>query len=221
MILIFDLDDTLYEELQFVRSGLRAVARFGECRFGLDRLSSETFLAASLARCGREKIFDRWLRNNDAWSIGRVKACVDVYRHHSPNLTLFCGAGSILDTLTRQTNLYVVTDGHKVVQRNKIRALNLHRWFRKCLVTHHYGVRYAKPSTHCFDLIRQAEGAKWSELVYIGDNPEKDFVGLNALGAVTIRVRTGPHSFDVARHNHDALLSIPSLRELPELINTL
>ena len=36
MILIFDLDDTLYPEIDFVKSGMRAVADFMQEKHGFD-----------------------------------------------------------------------------------------------------------------------------------------------------------------------------------------
>ena len=47
-------------------------------------------------------------------------------------------------------------------------------------------------------------GSVWEELVYIGDNPAKDFVNLNGVGAKTIRVLIGMHADMHALLAHDA-----------------
>jgi putative hydrolase of the HAD superfamily len=86
-----------------------------------------------------------------------------------------------------------VTDGNKLVQAKKVSALNISRWFRKVLITHRYGVQHAKPSTYCFEKIRQMERCQYHEMAYIADNPHKDFVGLKPLGILTVRVMTGSH----------------------------
>jgi len=67
---------------------------------------------------------------------------------------------------------------------------------------------------HCFNLIRSAERVEWDELVYVGDNPAKDFVSLNQVGAKTIRVLTGAHADVRALSSHDAQLSITNLSSL-------
>ena len=59
MIIVFDLDDTLYVELEYVKSGFQAVSSFLEQRFGL--ASEETFGAMMdiLESHGRGAVFDR------------------------------------------------------------------------------------------------------------------------------------------------------------------
>jgi len=61
MIPIFDLDDTLYDELTYVRSSFRAVAVWGEANLGLDADVSYARLLEILAAEGRGQSFNRWL----------------------------------------------------------------------------------------------------------------------------------------------------------------
>lgn len=218
MILIFDLDDTLYDESRFVDGGLAAVARHGETRWGFEAQASLDTLRAVLARDGRGRVFDRWLEGRGAWSRTRVKECVRVYRHHRPQITLFPEARRMLDRYRARGPLYLVTDGHKIVQRNKVDALQLWPVFRRVFITHRFGIAAAKPSTLCFERIREAEGCDWSRLVYVGDNPAKDFVGLNRLGAFTVRVRTGVHRDRRAAPGFDAAASIADLSRLPQAL---
>ena len=81
----------------------------------------------------------------------------------------------------------------------------------------YFGVKHAKPSTYCFEKIRQAEQCQWYEMVYIGDNPAKDFVNLNKLGMPTVRVLTGVHKNALAKPGFDAKFTIQNLNELPAL----
>jgi putative hydrolase of the HAD superfamily len=220
VILIFDLDDTLYDERQFVEGGLRAVAAWGEAAHGIAAGPSFEFMREVLDREGRGRIFDLWLSRHGRLSAAAVKHCVGVYRHHSPDLRLFAEAERVLDRYQGKVPLYLVTDGHKEVQANKVRALGLEARFRRVFITHRFGVRHAKPSPYCFDLIRRAESCAFSDLVYIGDNPAKDFVGLNPLGALTVRVLTGVHKDAPARPGFEARHSIDTLDALPELLQT-
>lgn len=218
MILIFDLDDTLYPECSFVNGGLDAVARFGEAKWGLNAGESSAVLRDILSQDGRGKIFDRWLQENGCWSRGGVKACVKVYRYHAPRLELFPSAVRVIDRYAGKIPLYIVTDGHKIVQRNKVDALNLWDSFRRIFITHRFGITAAKPSTLCFERIKDAEKCDWSDMVYVGDNPSKDFVGLNALGTLTVRVLTGTHASTQAKPSYDAIYTIHDLDELPEVL---
>lgn len=215
MIPIFDLDDTLYDEASYVRSGFRAVARWGEERFGQSAAESLAEMETLLAREGRGRVFDEWLRGRAS-----VREAVKVYRHHEPEIELAANAASLLDRLAGKP-LYLVTDGHKIVQAKKVAALGLAGRFRHCYLTNRYGRSAAKPSLRCFDLIREREKTEWADLVYIGDNPAKDFVALNRVGAHTVRVLTGRHAEDAAAAGYEARHRITSLDELPALLERL
>lgn len=218
MILIFDLDDTLYDESRFVDGGLAAVARYGQDRWGWDAGRSLDTLREILAREGRGKVFDRWLEGHDAWSRGRARDCVQAYRNHRPEIELFPAGRRMIDRYRPIGPLYLVTDGHKIVQRNKVDALDLWPDFERIFITHRFGVAAAKPSTHCFERIKAETGCAWGDMIYIGDNPAKDFVNLTPLGVTTIRVLTGVHSGVAAPAGHDALFTIPDLDALPDVL---
>jgi putative hydrolase of the HAD superfamily len=219
MVLIFDLDDTLFDEMSYVKSGLRAVATYGRASFGWDERDSYTFMNVCLEKHGRGQVFDQWLQTHDHYSASRVKQCVNVYRHHKPNIVLSKVASQILSLYQGVHSLYLVTDGHKIVQQKKIDALGIEAMFKRCLITHRFGIRHAKPSLYCFEKIRTVEKCAWSSMVYVGDNPAKDFVNLNVMGSLTVRVKTGAHAEVKARFGYDAQHTIQDLTGLPLLLN--
>ena len=218
MILIFDLDDTLYPERDFVLSGFRAVARHGEDAFGLDVAASFRTMTDILDHEGRGRVFDLWLQPHGLATRQAVARCVQVYRHHIPDIVLPDAHRKLLERLTSRAPLYLVTDGHKIAQKRKVDALRIAHLFRRVFITHRFGLRHAKPSLHCFDLIRRAERSEWNSLVYVGDNPAKDFVGLNGVGGRTVRVRTGSHAQDVAKPGHDAEFQIEDLTQIEHVL---
>jgi putative hydrolase of the HAD superfamily len=115
-------------------------------------------------------------------------------------------------------NMYLVTDGNLTVQRNKISSLQLDNYFFKCMPTHQYGIKHSKPSLHCFDLIKSWEGVDYSNLVYIGDNPHKDFIALKTVGAMTIRINTGMFTNVRVDEAHEARYQVDSLEELLKIL---
>jgi putative hydrolase of the HAD superfamily len=219
MILIFDLDDTLYPEHTFVESGLRAVAAHGRACFGWDAEASFSFMCGVLKREGRGRIFDRWLEAHRMRTQKRVDDCVRIYRHHRPTLSLYPAAERLLAELPGAYPLYLVTDGHKIVQRNKVDALAISCAFKRVFITHRFGLKHAKPSTYCFERIRAAEHSNWEEMIYIGDNPAKDFVNLNRVGMHTIRVLTGAHRTVEASAGYDARHRIQDLDGFIEVLD--
>lgn len=210
MVLIFDLDDTLYDERTYVESGFRAVASFGEARFGWDSEESFRFMLDVLDREGRGAVFDRWLAAQGSYSKKLVQACLRRYRGHAPRLSLNRQAKALLPEL-KGYPLYLVTDGHKLVQQRKIEALGIAPLFRRVFITHRYGIKNAKPSVYCFERILELESCGWSEMTYIADNPAKDFFNLNRRGANTVRVLTGLHRSVKAAPGYDAQHSIADL----------
>jgi putative hydrolase of the HAD superfamily len=221
MVLIFDLDDTLYDESTYVESGFRAVAEHAEREHGWDARASLATMMEILARDGRGAVFDRWLEGHGARTSALVSDCIRVYRHHHPSIRLWVSADRLLESLSADHRLYIVTDGHKVAQARKVEALGLAARLQKAYITHRYGVRHAKPSTYCFELIRRREGCAWTDMLYAGDNPAKDFVNLNPLGVRTVRVMTGMHRNVLAAPGYDAHHRVPDLDHFEPLLETL
>ena len=213
MIIAFDLDDTLYPEREYVDSGLAAVARLGAARYGLPEGPSLETMRAILRREGRGQVFDLWLEPHGLASRSRVAECVRAYRHHAPSIRLDPGVRAMLQRLSPWP-LYIVTDGHKVAQDRKVEALGLRPLVKRVFITHRHGVARAKPSVYCFERIRRLESCAWDEMVYVGDNPAKDFVNLNPLGVHTVRVLTGMHRDAVAAPGHEAKYVIEDLSKL-------
>lgn len=216
MIYIFDLDDTLYDERQYVQSGFRAVAKFGQQQWKLNSEESYNTLIDTLDKNGRGAVFNHWLALYGLDSKNNVKHCLTTYRLHKPDITMPPKHLELLRRLPKP--LYLVTDGNKVAQANKVAALNIEAYFKRVFITHRFGVRHAKPSTYCFERIRQAEKCEWEDMMYIGDNPAKDFVNLNKLGMRTVRVLTGVHKDVAAAEYYDAKQTITNICELEDYL---
>ena len=142
-----------------------------------------------------------------------------VYRGHSPNIQLNAEADDCLKRFG-QVPKYIVTDGNKQVQESKIKALGLHQRVNFYYITHRYGIKSAKPSPYCFLKICQREQVPPENVLYIGDNPHKDFVGIKPLGFKTIRVMQGQYKDLVKPQEYEADYQIKSLAELDDKLLT-
>ena len=219
LIPVFDLDDTLYSEITFVRSGFRAVADMLNDSFNIPINDSYDYMLHVLSESGRGRVFDSVLLRYGLLSKKNICFCLKRYRFHTPKIKLFDGVENMFNDF--QIRPYLVTDGNKMVQANKIEALGLTDLVAKCFITHRYGVNNAKPSLHCFSLIKKLEECDWDNIVYIGDNPKKDFVGLNAVGAHTIQINFGPYADQTVPDGFDAKYRIDSLLELNSVLEQL
>ena len=89
MGVIFDLDDTLYSEKQYVRSGYKAVAKLLGDEALVDRLWT-------YFENGNPAI-DELL--NELGCIGRKEECLEAYREHIPEIKLYDGVVDLIQTL--------------------------------------------------------------------------------------------------------------------------
>jgi putative hydrolase of the HAD superfamily len=213
MILILDLDDTLYSEIEYVYSGFAAVSTYMSTQYNLDQNQLFQGMKKSFQELGRGKIFNDVLRMYGLSNPKIIRKCISVYRSHEPNISLSAPGIAFLQRFESSIK-YLVTDGNKLVQAKKIKALQLGPHFAKTYVTHQYGIKYAKPSTHCFQLIANEEECSYNSMVYIGDNPNKDFVGIKPLGIKTIRVNQGAFYNVKCEPQNEADVQVESLDEV-------
>lgn len=217
MVVAFDLDDTLYPEETFVKSGFRAVAAVLHARFGVAESEVLRVLWSSLEEKGRGSQFDDAVAALGLSGRQSVSELVSIYRHHSPAISLPPASRKVMEALQPRP-LYVVTDGHKVVQANKIAALGITPVLEHAYITNRYGIRSSKPSPRVFELMARRERREPRDVLYIGDDPSKDFKGIRPLGFRTVRVLTGRHAAAVVPAEQDAERTIARIAELPAVV---
>jgi putative hydrolase of the HAD superfamily len=188
--LVFDLDDTLSYERDYVRSGFNRVARLvAPTEVDWTTLSEWLWTAFESGVRGDtfDRLFEAFPQLANRWTIQDV---VRAYREHDPDIELIPEAARTLDALQRRgLRLAVLSDGPAASQAAKATALGLDRWFDPIILTGALGAAYAKPATAGFELISSAWGVPGQTLAYVADNPAKDFAGPRQLGWTTIRLR--------------------------------
>ncbi len=214
--LVFDLDDTLYPERDFVYGGHRAVAERVFLDHGID---VEPILRAQFESGVRSNRFGRALA-----ALGVVadeaylRTLVDVYRGHACTLRPFVATAGLPGLRRAGYRLGLVTDGVAAVQRRKLAAVGLAPLFDAVVYTDELGDRsFWKPSQVPFARCLAVLGVEPARAVYIADNPLKDFSGARALGMATVRVRhpDGEHARREPATSADAAdVEIASLGDL-------
>ena len=218
-VIVFDLDDTLYDEIEYVKSCFKEVSNYFSYKFKIDKNLIYNYMIQDLETNGRGKIFDNMLENFKIYSKENIKKAILVYRTHKPNIVLPQESIEVLSYYNSlKIPIYIVTDGNKIVQNRKIEALGVRKYIKKDFITHRYGIKNSKPSTYCFEKIAKLEKVEYKDIVYIGDNPNKDFVNIKKLGFRTIRVLKGMFSNSNKETKFEAELNILSLVELKNII---
>jgi len=185
---IFDLDDTLYPEHAYVRSGFRAVADWCEIHLGLSSKGAFEVLDDLFLRGVRGDTFDLLLERF-AKPAHHVADMVRVYRDHTPSIETYPGVPSFLSQVGSRYRTGLITDGYAEVQRKKLTALALAPFFDAVVFSDDLGRSFWKPAPEPFRRALSLLGVEPAEAVYIGDNPAKDFVGARGAGLATIQVR--------------------------------
>lgn len=179
---IFDLDDTLYSEKEYVKSGYRAVAAlFPEVDGMADKLW------AVFERGGRA--IDEVLEEEKL--LDQKENALQAYRFQTPHIKLYTGVEELLERLrSAGKKIGIITDGRPEGQRAKLNALHLYSVVDEIIVTDELGgVEFRKPNELAFRLMRERFGVPFEHMVYIGDNPNKDFVAPEKLGMQWIYFR--------------------------------
>jgi putative hydrolase of the HAD superfamily len=216
--IVFDLDDTLYREAEFVMGGFRAVGEAVAARHGID-IADELI---ALFRSGRRgDLFTPVLaRHRPEVDEGYVKELVEIYRGHAPALSPLPGTRGVLEALRVAYPLGLITDGIAAVQRRKFGALGLGDLFDATIFTGDWGEAFWKPHPRPYEECARLLGLDASALAYVADNPNKDFVTARRLGWTTIRLRLpdGLHAATNLDASHEADREIRDLAELPGML---
>lgn len=216
---VFDLDDTLYLETEYVRSGFwHIAAHLGNLgRFGRDQLFNclwEWFQAGV-----RGDIFNRLLALDPILAQQMtVEKLVTEYRSHAPSIRLQPHVVALLQMLrARGYRVGVLSDGPLASQQAKVVALGLDAQCDLVVLTDQWGQPFWKPHPRGYKHFQRQWGLPPNELLYVGDNPLKDFVTPRGMGWFTVRLHTpGQLSYGVAPPSplHAAAVEISNLEEL-------
>ena len=195
---VFDMDDTLYGERDYVRSGYAAVARHLVGKLGKGRIEGEargieTWLWRRFTSGVEGLAFDA-LSEEFALRLSRAEILdmVRTYREHRPEIAPYPGVTAMLERLRGACRLGLLSDGFLPAQQYKLDALGIERLFDVVVFTEELGRDKWKPSPVGFEVIRDRLEVSDDACTYVGDNVAKDFVAPNSLGWRTIHyVRAG------------------------------
>ena len=130
--IVFDLDDTLYSERDYVRSGYIAVQAALTQLLGAGRQCPDAaeWLWRRFQRGQAAGAFDAL---SDACSLGlspaEISALVTAYRGHRPTIRPYGGVAAMLGRLHGCARLGLLSDGFMPAQRLKLDAVRLGRFF--------------------------------------------------------------------------------------------
>lgn len=207
---VFDLDDTLLYELDFLASAYQEIAAY--CDFyDQDELASLMFNKYK----NGDDVFDFLSTHYTDFSKNRL---LELYRNHFPYVNLIQGAYDLLIFCkNRGYKIGLITDGRSITQRNKLMALGIIDFFDRIVISEEFGS--TKPDERNFTVFQ--ENLNW-DYYYIGDNTKKDFITPNYLGWCSICLLDMGKNIHYQDFNLDASylpkFKVKTLEEVIEII---
>lgn len=182
---IFDLDDTLFDEIDFLHSSYHVIANELATLYPDLILSGDALSVMLTARGNAFDALRNWLPDAVAEDQLWMR---DIYRTHRPAISLRPGASRLLRSLShRHAPLGIITDGRLNTQTNKIKALGLDHIIPSSRIIISEDIGYDKLSQIPFaEMERRIPEA--DRYIYFGDNPAKDILSARSLGWTTVQV---------------------------------
>lgn len=171
-VIVLDLDDTLYSEIDYLKSAYNYIAQ------KVSKESNELY----------QLMLEKYYKNQDVFDFVadqynfKKSELLNIYRYHVPEIELYSGVKTFLNCYKLNTSLALVTDGRSKTQRNKIKSLGLEGVFDNVIISEEIGSE--KPCKINFE--KAISNLKGDCFFYIGDNLKKDFITPNIMGWTTI-----------------------------------
>ncbi|MCR5595062.1 MAG: ATP-grasp domain-containing protein, partial [Lachnospiraceae bacterium] len=208
---IFDLDDTLYPEKAYIKSGYKKIAgHLGDVSYA-DTLfnyfdEGKQAINELLKDIGRETEIDE---------------CIKIYRDQEPDITLYpCVKDLIKELRDNGIKVGIITDGRVNGQQNKLKALGLTNILNPedIIITDELGgPQFRKPNDIAFRIMQNRWRIPFENIVYIGDNISKDLQAPLQLGMHFIYFENS----DGIYPRKGSVLEVKTIKDLKELYGEL
>jgi putative hydrolase of the HAD superfamily len=213
---IFDLDNVLYDEIDYVHAAFRSIAAFisGKSSFSEDEIFAKLVCdfkkkGSMYPRLFNDALTDIGLDQEMLPEILRLYGSVDV------DLKLFPESENILLTLRQNgLKLALVTNGNVEFQQNKIRLLGIEKFFDVIVYARETPEAADKPNPASYKMAIERLGVSCEETLCVGDNPYTDFWGANKMGMRTVRLLFGEFKDVRLSNEYEAEIALSSFEQL-------
>jgi putative hydrolase of the HAD superfamily len=194
MNLIFDIDDTLYDQLQPFYLSCKTIipnltARTAEQLFVLSRKYSDQWFEQvrkgriSYKEMQRNRLIQAFKEKNINIMIRQADLIQKNYLNQQKRIDLLPQIRELFNEASRnKLKMGVITNGSSQHQRMKIKQLNLQKWINEENMLVSDDVGCAKPNPAIFKILEQRMQLNRSETYYIGDSFENDVMGAKSAG---------------------------------------
>ncbi|MBT3297549.1 HAD-IA family hydrolase [archaeon] len=220
--LVFDLDDTLYDNTNYWLGAFKDISFYLEKEYGVEKNETYSILFKIFNenKSMYSHLFDDLITELNITPPSKdnlIKEMVKIFHSHKPELELYDDTLLTLNELKKEYKLGIITNGKYPTQMNKIRLLGLEKYF-EVIICPEYINRKPKSQSY-FEMLGKL-GFSNKEVIYVGDNPLVDFIGAKEAGLITIRIMKGPFKDMVVSSELDAEFKINNLKEIIILLKS-
>lgn len=190
---VFDLDNVLYDEKDYLLAAYRNIARFlsKHCNLSEDEVYEKLICDFEKKGSMYPKLFNDVL-SDLGLSKDLLPEVLRLYASVESPLMLFSDSEPTLLSLRKLgVKLALLTNGNVNTQRNKIGLLNVERYFDVVMCSREIQAGLEKPHPAVYSRLLEKLDARANEILCVGDNPFTDFSGAKQLGMLTVRLLRG------------------------------
>jgi len=221
-VIIFDLDNVLYDEKNYILATFKKVAELLDKKFNLKSKEVYNQLVKDFNK--KTSLYPRLFNDLLKKYFGRcdqdlLNEILLAYSKVKPKIYLYPGAEKIISKLKASYQLVLLTNGRIDTQKNKVKILKIAPYFTNIIYARKFGAKHEKPSTLPYKKILKILNISANQAVAIGDNPYTDFKGPKKLGIKTVRVLTGEFKNIKINKKYQPDFTIKKLSDLIGLLN--
>lgn len=205
-VIIFDLDNTLYDETIYLKLVFQQYALIKNINVD-DKLK---YITSSFRRCNTD-ILKAMLELIGSYNQSSHDLLFKLYHSSQVDIDVDISILSMLKNLKdKGYTLVILTNGVVSVQKNKIKNLRLFNSVDFIFYAREFGAKYEKPHRSAFQRISKQLGTSASSMLMIGDNFHCDILGA---------INTGLKAVYLDIDNNIADNKYPEIPRLHRLIN--
>lgn len=176
----FDLDNTIYSELDYFNSLLVSCSN----KIGYDSSALSEFNKIYYPR--KEDLFKLFLERIGKYSKKNKNFLYQTYKSKNIPITLENEKKVLLNQIRKKYKTCILTNGNVNVQKNKIKNLGISNMFDNIFYASEEGEKFEKPSKKAFQKITDYFQCQSQEVIFIGDSIVKDINGADKFGMFTV-----------------------------------
>lgn len=181
--IIFDLDDTLYNEIDYLKLAFGSIAKYLNKKNTLiDPNDIEKFLISTFVSNGRKNLYQKLISNFNItnFSINEYLNILRTVKIQENSISMDLLLSDFIKENILKYNFFIATNGNIIQQKNKIKSINIPHLKKIAIIyCNTFGIDGKKPAPKFINYIFSEFSIPKNKMLYIGDNKIDSQAALN------------------------------------------